>query len=94
MVIVGINKYPNMAVKTLNKGIITVIQGSIHIGLRILNKRLSKRLLWHNEKDIPIFMMIPISKHNYIFGLFDVIDNDNKMIVVSMINDNDSTTNN
>ena len=95
MVMVGINRYPNMAVKPINKGVITVFNDVIHIGLKINSKRLLKRLLWHMGNDIPIFMMIPISNNNHIFGLFDVIDNANggDMVVVRMVKDEDSMTN-
>ena len=95
MVVVGITKYPNITMTAINKGVVTVLNGQIHIGLRINSKRLLKRLLWHSINNVPIFMMIPITKNNSIFGLFYIINNGNEYeskIVARMVKEEDSIT--
>jgi len=94
MVIVGIEEYSNNVIQTINKGVITVFSGSIHIGLRVYDKRLLKRLLWYKKSKRQIFMMIPITNRSSIFGLFYVVSNSSSSsssseIVVRLIEDDE-----
>jgi len=91
MVIVGIEEYSNNVVQSINKGVIMVLNGLIHVGLRINDKRLLKRLLWHKKNNMPIFMMIPIATRSSIFGLFYVVDKriGKNEIVVKLIEDDE-----
>ena len=92
MVIVGIEEYSNNVIQSINKGVITVLNGFIHVGLRINDKRLLKRLLWHKKNNMPIFMMIPIATRSSIFGLFYVVSSSSSSsseLIVRLIEDDE-----
>jgi len=89
MVVVGITKYPNITMTAINKGVVTVLNGQIHIGLRINSKRLLKRLLKHyNTNEKQVFMSIPINSRGSIFGVFEIVDfNGKKEFLLRLVED-------
>ena len=75
MVIVGIQKYEDTSVTSISKGVVTVLNGQIHIMIKINYERLLKRLLRHySTKNKQVFMTIPINANGSIFGVFRIVE--------------------